>query len=1092
MSRANAEQLLAIEHTGGVLLRAGAGSGKTFVLVEHIVYLTRNWMDQYKIVRSGTFEEFIRLKYSQIVMMTFTKKAAGEMAIRLNDKFSQLCETEGDDQQLWCMANDSLPLLLVTTIDGFCRKLIAGGYFPHLSTEAKIIFNAERMDQVQNLLDKWFREKSARIPSDILDIVIREKKQLLTAFNNIFNTPGLRLSWKKFSVDEIHPENLGTILKKSFELHALSESLLAVQRLDLPEEKERSPFEKIVGLFQATGLPEVTGVDSLRIYFDLFAQIPVLRPQTGKKKTPQHESAIEGLKALRDWVRSWTAVTEDYSENYQTKVLPWMKLCQEIYGWIEARLDPNQGMTFGDIEYFVATGLEDEYLCERIRKVYQYFIVDEFQDTSAHQFQIIQRLTGSDYSRLFCVGDAKQAIYGFRGGELSVFHDCSELIGQVRTLANNYRSMPEIIHFNNSLFRSLLPLGQEYTGLDPFSVEPEDQQVPPAVEYKKEGVVEITSVRILRDVEADGKLTTEEVNHLEAEIIADSIVKSRTEFPLEVCTVLYRRLKPSGELIRALMHRKVGFTAQFKIDLLDDPVIGIFLCLLRRKFDQSERTRDRYPIFLIKNYQAVLGIKKEISEADLRDFDLNVAHWGLVEAFRKFLYSLNSTNENTDLNLHAIETLSELYNQDQEAVMVQLLQGDNQSISLDLRSGENAALVQIMTAHASKGLEFDNVYLAGIYTNGKSMADRDMFGDLPGSFNWYMDLSQRDKRKSPLFFYEKELAKYKDFSESKRLFYVACTRAQKKISWVQFEQLEEVFSVPKNSWALGLESWFGGAYLTQTGIDLHHTVLPEIDSGLALKEKSTPHLPLFFHDHVGIYPKDESDCELAISAELSVTRLNSLVDCPRKFYLENTLKLSPDAETVAPRALSEESDEIQVASSALRGTSVHAHISSGITGNFIVPREIFSTALRDPVEWALSTLRSLTSEFELISEKPLKFKLFNFMISGVPDLILKSKGEKCTQVWDFKTGGMKPENLRHYWIQLTTYAYALFELGVISKNTKVDLVLSFVDVKKNLTKSVSYLECTNILYPIWRSQNEPWKINPEHCDQCSYADICNR
>ena len=48
MSRSpNAEQLLAIEHQGGVLLRAGAGSGKTFVLVEHIVYLTKFWIKEF-------------------------------------------------------------------------------------------------------------------------------------------------------------------------------------------------------------------------------------------------------------------------------------------------------------------------------------------------------------------------------------------------------------------------------------------------------------------------------------------------------------------------------------------------------------------------------------------------------------------------------------------------------------------------------------------------------------------------------------------------------------------------------------------------------------------------------------------------------------------------------------------------------------------------------------------------------------------------------------------------------------------------------------------------------------------------------------
>ena len=106
MSRSpNAEQLLAIEHQGGVLLRAGAGSGKTFVLVEHIVYLTKFWIEEFSKDPNLNFEDYIRQKYSQVVMMTFTKKAAGEMSIRLTEKFLDIVETIEEHQELWKIAN---------------------------------------------------------------------------------------------------------------------------------------------------------------------------------------------------------------------------------------------------------------------------------------------------------------------------------------------------------------------------------------------------------------------------------------------------------------------------------------------------------------------------------------------------------------------------------------------------------------------------------------------------------------------------------------------------------------------------------------------------------------------------------------------------------------------------------------------------------------------------------------------------------------------------------------------------------------------------------------------------------------------------
>ncbi|HXH73774.1 MAG TPA: UvrD-helicase domain-containing protein [Bacteriovoracaceae bacterium] len=1094
MSKANAEQLLAIQHEGGVLLRAGAGSGKTFVLVEHIIYLTSKWIIEFKVTQGMSFEEYIRQKFSQVVMMTFTKKAAGEMSIRLTDKFAEMSTNTEDDIDLWHMANEALPLLTVTTIDGFCRKLITGGYFPNLSTEAKIIFTPERLDQVQEMLDRWFKEKSGTIPPDILDIVIREKKALLSAFGNVFSDPGLRLAWKKFSISETHPRTLGKLLEQSFALNDLASSLHAIGELELPSETERSAFEKVVGQFQSLGLPEVDNVEKLEIYAKFFEPIKVLRGESGKKKSPAHEAAKDGLSAMRDWVREWSSVTGDYTAHYETKVLPWMTLCQELFHWFEDRLDPNQGMTFGDIEYFVSLGLENKDYRERIQKVFQYFIVDEFQDTSALQFRIIQGLIGSDYNRLFCVGDAKQAIYGFRGGELSVFRDCAELVPSVRSLANNYRSLPEIINFNNSLFQAILPLGQEFTGHDPFSVEPEDQHVPEMVEVLEAGEIDIITALVERDLEVEGKFSTEEINRLEAHLIADSISAARIKKPGEVCTVLYSKLKPSGELIRALMDRKIGFTAQFKIDLLDDPIMGIFLCLLKRQFDSNEQTHDKYPLFIIRSYLNVLGVSKEIGETDLAEFDLNVKYWGLTEGFRKFFFKLHVTNENSDINLHVIETFAAIFHQDPESIMVQITDGENQRMSLDLRSGENAHMVQIMTAHSSKGLEFDTVYLGGIYTNGKEMSDGSMFGDLPGSFTWYQDLGLRDKKKSPFYVYENELSKYKNFSESKRLFYVACTRAKKHLVWVDLQLPEKSFSIPKNSWIDGLRAWFDRGLSANCSKSVQVKTASDFNSRELLNSKSMPQLPLFFHDSVGIHPKGDEQGDLALVAELSVTRLNSLLDCPRKFYLENILKLSSDSKVFYESFVGDEVEELAqvITSSADRGTMIHAQIAKGIERNFVVPRESFSTPARKPIEWALNLLRDQTASFEFVAEKQIKFKFFNFMIAGIPDLILFPKGEGKTQVWDFKTGKITQDNLSHYWLQLSIYAYALYELERVKKADQIDLVLCFVDEERVITESITWEKCRTDLYPIWRSQNEPWTTNLDHCSQCTYKDICPR
>jgi ATP-dependent helicase/nuclease subunit A len=1086
----NFEQKKAIEHSGGVLLRAGAGSGKTFVLVEHIAYLTENWINEFKKNSASnlSFEEFIRTKYSQVVMMTFTKKAAGEMSIRLTERMQALSKNNQEDAALWLMAYESLPVLTVTTIDGFCKKLISAGYFPNLSTEAPVIFDPERINQVRLLFDEWFKIKSETSGKEILDIVIREKKSLLSSFTSVFNDPELRMAWKKFSIKEIHPDKLSDILKKSFELNDLSSALFKIHALDLPTETERSAFEKNVAKFQASGLPVVVNQHTFEIYRELFAPIKSLQPErTESKKDLAHQNAHEGLKELKAWIVDWKDILVDYQTHFESKVLPWVKLCFEIFNFIEQRLDPNQGMTFGDIEYYVSIGLEDENNRSRIHQVFKYFIVDEFQDTSRIQFNIIEHLIDSDFNRLFCVGDAKQAIYGFRGGELSVFQNCEVHVPQVMTLANNYRSGSSIINFNNSLFKRILPLGQHFEGHDPFSVMPEDQNVPEDFKRDTPSLIEIHS--LVLDSNTDDKKTysAAEINRLEAFVISKSIEKERKQNPEHVCTVLYQRLGPSMELIREFMNKGVGFTAQFKINLLDDPILGIFLCLLKRIFDKKNSSHDNFPLLVLKTYFSILNVSSQVSEDDLKHFDLDVKYWGLTEAFSKFLQKMSITNENADINLGTIQTLSTLFHQDPESILVQLTKGQNERLSLELRSGEHSHKVQIMTAHASKGLEFDTVYLGGIFTNGKDMSDGEMFGKYPGSFTWYEDLGQRIKHKSPQYFFENEMSKYKNFSESKRLFYVACTRAINKLIWVDFELDEKAYRLPKNSWIRGLRVW-RNEEINQSLVKVCPFESSELDT--KLQEESRPQLPLFFHDSMGIYSKGEGRSELMIVPELSVTRLNALIDCPRKYYMANVLKIT-DSQSQTPYV--EETEELgSVVSSTERGTEIHLQISRGMQKNFTVPRESMGTDQELPIKWCLNLLKQKAVDYELISEVPLKFKFFNFMISGIPDLVLMPKADTNAEVWDFKTGRSTQENLNHYWLQLTIYAYALYSLGKVPKNKAIDLVLCFVDEQKVLTRSVSAEQCRQELYPIWLSQMEPWKINPDHCTQCSYGDICPR
>ena len=101
-----------------------------------------------------------------------------------------------------------------------------------------------------------------------------------------------------------------------------------------------------------------------------------------------------------------------------------------------------------------------------------------YQKESEIQFEMLERIIGNDFKKLFTVGDMKQAIYGFRGGELGVFKECMEKSPKTLLLNNNYRSLHSVIDFNNYVFDYLFKLGQNYEGIDHHSVPVDYQSFP--------------------------------------------------------------------------------------------------------------------------------------------------------------------------------------------------------------------------------------------------------------------------------------------------------------------------------------------------------------------------------------------------------------------------------------------------------------------------------------------------------------------------------------------------------------------------------------------------------------------------------------
>jgi ATP-dependent helicase/nuclease subunit A len=165
----NPEQEKAIFHTGGKLLSAGAGSGKTFVLIEHLVFILRNLQARSS---SSDWHKLIQSELSKIVLMTFTKKAAGEMSVRMMRKVDEIIgeskrEENEQDFLFWSYVRQNLSFFNITTIHGFCHRILGLGYWNEFPQNIELVTSLEHKNKIQKIFDKWFKENEEILRSSI-------------------------------------------------------------------------------------------------------------------------------------------------------------------------------------------------------------------------------------------------------------------------------------------------------------------------------------------------------------------------------------------------------------------------------------------------------------------------------------------------------------------------------------------------------------------------------------------------------------------------------------------------------------------------------------------------------------------------------------------------------------------------------------------------------------------------------------------------------------------------------------------------------------------------------------------------------------
>jgi ATP-dependent helicase/nuclease subunit A len=1063
----NQEQLAAIDHTGGKILSAGAGSGKTFVIIEHII---KKLEELKKEIPKNDWSQQIPFKLQRLVLMTFTKKAAGEMSIRLMNRIDILCEQtdESSDFEYWTIVRKYLSLMNVTTISSFCHGLISQGHFKDIGSKVEIVSTVEYKNKISLLFNAWFTQRE----SGLKQVFQANSSALISAMIDVFTSPELRLIWSDSFKKQSAEEELKPFIEQMLSILDLN-SVFESSTLIVEEKEQSKSWYALVkgfdGLKNSLGILTPLNIKSYITFAINYGRLP----SAVKNMSEEQKLYLANVKELVSFLRDCEEDVLNFLDHYDV-YSSWVEVFKDVFNYINDHYLDEKGFAFSDLEYYVCKGLQDNSLAIKVRSQYDYFIVDEFQDTSSVQYDILQKLIGEDNSRLFCVGDRKQAIYGFRGGELQVFTQCSKRLGEINNLwlKNNFRSQGNVINFNNNFFTQVFPLGTKFEGIDRHSVKMESQNIPSHSENL--GIVEKIGVEI-QNVINEKEL---DVDALESKALTEKI-KTLIEDDYNSICVLYRKLRPSTYLLELLVNNSISYNAQIKIEYSEDPIINLFLRMVEIKINLEDEKKYQSTLFLLATHFDVLGLNfkpQDIANKFLGDLEI----LGLRLAFHKLIFSLGLNNSLYVENSQLIDSICKVCKNDPAQAYFMLSSESDERYSLDSIHVGKTKRVTIMSAHASKGLEFDAVLLGGIHSNGNQMGKTETVGKLPKSFRWKKVYNQKTFFKSPAYYLEAELDKAKDFSESKRLLYVACTRAVKYLGWTDLYFLKEGVITSLGN---GSNHWIKAMRL----FDAHELVQA---THLTLKndvEISKIQMAMMLKDPMGLLV-NTSKSGVGLFAETSVTRLAHLAQCPFKFYLSNICKIeAPGTKIVREFDEELESAEEHFYSSKERGIEVHKWLSEILTNKKNI--EDYQGNDKEKIQWALVEAQKF-STFEIISERLIKFSLFGQMISGTPDLVYLKENELA--VWDFKTGSRDSSQEEHYWFQLICYGFAYANLKQFTPEKKITLSLVYVDEKSSINKELSLEEMTEYLFGKWSMTESLHQVNKQHCGHCEYSSLCHK
>ncbi|MCA9358585.1 UvrD-helicase domain-containing protein [Candidatus Kaiserbacteria bacterium] len=436
------------------------------------------------------------------------------------------------------------------------------------------------------------------------------------------------------------------------------------------------------------------------------------------------------------------------------------QVAAEVWERYEETLRAEHALDFDDLLAKTLFLLREyKHVRETLQARYQYIHVDEYQDTNRVQFSITELLAGEKHN-ICVVGDIDQNIYSWRGADIKNVLQFERHFPQATTilLEENYRSTQTIIAASNDIIKK----NQNRVEKNVFTNNHEGEKITlyaGMTGYEEAEYVALTAQSLIADGADPASIAILYRTNFQSRSLEEAFLNFNVPYQL-LGTKFFERKEVKDVLSYLRLALNPGSNADLT-RVINTPARGIGKVTMLKVIEGNRAELNAGAAAKVKVFDGIMSdIAKTAVEKPLSDtIKFIMARTGLEASFRE-----EGTEEAMERieNLRELVTLASRYNdiEPSEAVEQLLESAALQSDQDELKEKEEQNAVRLMTIHAAKGLEFAYVFITGL--------------------------------EEGLFPHERLDDGRTDQEEERRLFYVALTRAEKKV-FLTYAHMRTIF-----------------------------------------------------------------------------------------------------------------------------------------------------------------------------------------------------------------------------------------------------------------------------------------------------------